>query len=337
MKLGIIGTCYNMGISHIAWGFAEHFDSKTLLYHYKPFHPFPERFENSKMVTKMPTDEDLDWLLDGIDCLLTIETPYNWSVYKKAKEKGVKTILMPMFEWLNRSNPALKYVDLFICPSKTTYEKIEGNKIEVPSEVPIDLKKFKPRKVKKAKTFLHNAGHGGMFGRNATKELVEAFCNVKSNIKLLVNTQNPLNKVIHPKIEYREKNYRNYWEMYGEGDVYILLGKYGVAYLGIQEAMAAGMPIAFTDMEPFNTYLPKEMLIKPGVVNQGTIYAGQKEAVAEFDTAHITERIDEIAQMDLRPFQKRSLELAKERSWDVWQPKYLKIFEDLCENSGKKT
>lgn len=326
MKLGIIGTCYNTGISHIAWGFAEHFESKTLLYDYKPLAKFPERFIEHR-ITKAITDEDIDWLLDGIDVLFTIETPYDWSVYRKAKDRGVKTILMPMVEWLDRGNPNLKYIDLFICPSSSTYETIQGKKVLVPSEVPIDMRKFKQRIVKKPRVFLHNSGHGGIYGRNSTAELLQAIPKVKSDVRFIINSQYPLERVDDPRITYNEQNYKNYWEMYNEGDVYILLGKYGVAYLGIQEAMASGMPIMFTDMKPFNEYLPKELLVKPKEIVKSTIYAGQSEDMAFFDIDEIARKIDEVAQMDLTQFSKQSLAKAKDVSWDVWRAKYTDI---LC-------
>ena len=325
MKLGIIGTCYNTGISHIAWGFAENFDSKTLLVDYKALAKFPLRFPNYRM-TQNIIEEDIDWLLEGIDCLFTIETPYYWSVYQKAKKKGIRTVLMPMYEWLDRSRPELQYIDLFICPSKATFDQIQGNKVQVPCEVPVDLKKFKPRIITQAKTFLHNSGHGGLFGRNSTKELLEAIPLVKSDVRFIINSQYPLNRVDDPRITYNEQNYENYWEMYEEGDVYILLGKYGVAYLGIQEAMATGMPIIFTDMEPFNSYLPKETLIKPREIVASNIFKGQLEPMAFFDVKEIARRIDEIAQMDLTKFSKQSLELARLASWDVWKDKYNSFF-----------
>lgn len=325
MKLGIVGTGYNTGISHIAWGFAENFDSKTLLVHYKDLAMFPERFKEHR-ITAQVTEHDIDWILTGIDCLFTIETPYNWDIYKEAKRRGIRTVLMPMYEWLDRGRPELQYVDLFICPSQTTFEKVKGNKVRVPCEVPIDLRHFEARTVTKAKTFLHNSGHGGLFGRNSTKELLEAIPKVKSDVKFIINSQYPLNKVNDPRITYNEQNYENYWEMYDEGDVYILLGKYGVAYLGIQEAAAAGMPIMFTDMEPFNSYLPKDLLVKPKAIVSTNIYKGQLEDMAFFDIDEIARRIDEVAQMDLTNLSLRSQELAKEASWDTWKDIYYKWF-----------
>ena len=328
IRIGQIGSAYNTGISHISWGFAEHLNAKTLLYDYKPLTMFPERFPNSK-ITKEIVQADIDWLLSDIDVLITVETPYFWDVYRQARAKGIKTVLMPMYEWLDRSRTELQYVDLFICPSESTYHSMWGNKIQVPTEIPVDLTKFTPQIVKKAKVFLHNSGHGGLYGRNSTLELLQAIPMVKSNVRFIINSQYKLDRIDDSRITYTEANIKNYWNLYNGEDVWILPGKYGVAYVGIQEAMASGMPIMFTDMYPFNSYLPKELLIKPASINTIKIYANQAEQSAVHDPAIIAAKIDEVAQMDLTKYSERSLELAKEWSWDVWKDKYIKIFEEL--------
>lgn len=328
MNIGQIGSCYNTGISHISWGFSEHLNAKTLLYDYKDLAKFPERFKNHR-ITKEITQADIDWLLSDIDVLFTVETPYFWDVYHQAKAKGIKTVLMPMYEWLDRSRPELKYIDLFVCPAESTYEAMWGNKIQVPTEVPVDLSKFQPRIVSQARTFLHNAGHGGLYGRNATKELLDAIPLVKSDVRFVINSQYALDKVKDPRITYNEGNVKNYWDLYNGEDVWILPGKYGVAYVGIQEAMASGMPVMFTDMYPFNSYLSKELLIKPVSISTIKIHANQSEPLAVHTAKEIARRIDEVAQMNLTEYSKKSLELAKSWSWDVWKDRYLTIFEEL--------
>lgn len=345
MKYGLIGTCYNMGISHIAQGFAQQLSMKTLLVDNKPFLKFPGRFSHSR-VTKEITQADVDWLLEDIDVLFTIETPYYWGIYKEAKRRGIKTVLMPMIEWLDRRRPELRDIDLFVCPSQDTYDKVPtgAQKIRVPCEVPIDTSKFAKyagRRIKKVRTFLHNSGHGGLYGRNSTSELLKAIKLVSNqDVHFIIRSQYPLaDKPNDPRISYIEGNIENYQDLYIRGDCWIMPAKYGVAFVGLQESMAAGMLPAITDMPPFNTFIPPELRLIPKSVGTSSIHAGQLETYAEQSPELIAQSIDAIAAIP----EKRVLELsvwarrtAQEWSWKTWKPKYEEIFKALCAGQPTK-
>lgn len=108
--------------------------------------------------------------------------------------------------------------------------------------------------------FVHNAGHGGLGGRNGTLEIIEAMRFVRSKIKLIINSQVPF-KCDDPRVEVRVKDYENYWDLWGEGDVFLFPEKFNGLSLPIQETMASGMAIMSTNRYPFNAYLPRELLI----------------------------------------------------------------------------
>lgn len=58
------------------------------------------------------TEEEL---LGQCDTLLFIETPHNWRLIVKARERGIKTILIPMYECTNFPLPY--FPDEVWCPS----------------------------------------------------------------------------------------------------------------------------------------------------------------------------------------------------------------------------
>jgi glycosyltransferase involved in cell wall biosynthesis len=322
MRLGIIAQPYNSGLGNIAWGFAENFDCKCLLYSCKPFTAFPDRFPDHRFVNNI-TKDDIDWLLTDIDALLTIESPYEWSVYKQAKDRGIRTFLAVMGEWLaNRRE--LEYVDTFICPSVET--KVPGKRFDVPCEVPVDLKKFKQKVRNKVRTFLHNSGHGGIYNRNSTPELLRAIPMVKSDVRFVINSQIPLEEIKDHRITYKFGNVENYWNLYNDEDVWIMPARYGYAYLGIQEAMACGMGIMITNRPPFDGYLSGEFLINGHASENSGNFFGGREKISTFNPKGLAEEIDRVAKLDLTPISERSLELAHEWSWEVWKPKYEELF-----------
>jgi hypothetical protein len=338
MRYGLIGTAYNMGISHIAEGFASAFNMKTLIAHYKPYAIFPERFEHHR-ITQNISAADLEWLLSDIDILMAIETPYNWGVFAAAKARGIKVVFLPMIEWLDRKRPELRMVDLFICAAQYTQDRLpKGSRsVVVPSEVPIDTSAFtryQSRSFEKIRTFLHIAGHGGIGGRNSTAELLEAIPLVKNrDVRFIIRSQVLLPKQPHdPRVTFIEGNVREYTDLYAQGDAWIMPWKYGVYPLGLGESMAAGMLPIITDMEPFDDYVRSELLLKPKELIEKTIHAGQRELYAIHDPMLIARKIDEVADISpeyvkgLRAWAKKT---ADAMSWNVWKEKYEAIFASL--------
>lgn len=334
-RYGLIGTCYNAGISNIAWGFAENLNMKTLLVDTKPYAKFPERFANHRF-TKQIDQSDIDWLLQDIDVVMAIETPYNWDVFRQAKERGVKVVFMPMIEWLDRNRPELQHVDMFLSPSKYTTRLLgpimrPGQRLlEIPCELPVDLKKFTRRKITHAHTFLHVGGHGGIGGRNSTLELLKAIKLVKSPAKFIIRSQVPLvGKYDDPRITYIEGNVKNYWELYDQGDVWVMPWKYGAAVLGLQESMAAGLLPLITDMPPFNQFMPHDLLITPKSLEWRTWHAGQKEIYAEQSPELIAQKIDEMYNKDIRQLLNWAKTTSEMWSWNILAFEISTAFDEL--------
>jgi len=189
--------------------------------------------------------------------------------------------------------------------------------------VPVDITKLNPRIRKRAEIYVHNAGNGGLGGRNGTKELLEALQYVKSPIKLILRSQVPLKVPNDPRIDYRQGTFDNIWD---EGDVFVFPEKFNGLSLPIQEAFASGMVVMSTDRYPFNTWLPKEPLIP--VDNY------KKEKIAcEFDSAvlspiKIAETIDSFYGRDIVELSKRGVDWGVDNSWTKLKPIYEKYFRD---------
>jgi len=183
--------------------------------------------------------------------------------------------------------------------------------------VPVDITKLNPRIRKRAEIYVHNAGNGGLGGRNGTKELLEALQYVKSPIKLILRSQVPLKVPNDPRIDYRQGTFDNIWD---EGDVFVFPEKFNGLSLPIQEAFASGMVVMSTDRYPFNTWLPKEPLIP--VDNY------KKEKIAcEFDSAVLSPKtiantIDSFYGRDIVELSTRGITWGQENSWQNLKEKY---------------
>lgn len=268
-----------------------------------------------------PHNLDEDELLEKSDVLLFFETPFNWKLIPKARELGKKTVLMPMYECT--TNPLPYNPDLLLNNSKLE-QKLYPQGIEVTTPV-----NPKWRLREKALVFVHNAGNGGLGGRNGTRELLEAMQYVKSPIKLIVRSQIPIKQIDDPRIEYRIGD-ADFETLYDEGDIFIFPEKFNGCSMPIQEAYACGMPIMCGARYPMTEWLPNELLIP--------VAGYKKERIStEFDCAvfnptDIAKTIDSWYNRDITQYSLLGKKWGEENNWQVWSKKYKQILENLCQN-----
>lgn len=248
--------------------------------------------------------EHIDDLLE-CDTILMFETPFDWKIIVRAREKGVKTVLMPMYECTNFPLPY--FPDVVISPSLLDQQYYPESEF-VPVPVP---KSIKWRKREKASVFVHNAGNGGLGGRNGTKELLEAMKHVKSDIKLIIRSQVPIKEVKDPRIEYRIGQFDDIW---AEGDVFIFPEKFNGLSLPIQEAFASGMAVMTSDRFPNNTYLPTDLLIPVSKYVKERTYCIFDKAI--IDPIDIAKTIDKWHNKSIEEYSLKGLKFKQEYSWE---------------------
>ncbi len=287
--LGLIARADNSGLGNMSWELARHI-----------------RFDQIQVVSNGRYKRYLDRFYNLVDRLTTdvtvaIETPYQSQFWHGRK------VLIPMYEC---SHPGfVKIADKVISVSLLD-KKIYPDSTFLPWPIALDRIKYKKRG--KLKTLIHNAGHGGLGGRNGTQELIEAMGLVKSSVKLVINSQVPF-EVSNPNIEIRVQDLENYWEVWGEGDAFIFPEKFNGLSLPIQEAMAAGYPIISTNRFPFNAYLPKDILIPPaGFVTQQIARTFEAAVLRPQD---IAETIDRLAGKNLGVYSEKMHWLSELYSW----------------------
>lgn len=316
----------NSGLGTMSWEFAKHLKpSKVLLVQNRVFQTFPERY--AEFETKLaPNQSDFgvlrDWITD-VDVLVAIETPYDWLTFQRARDKGVKTRLITMCEMQDRN---LRYPpDLFVCPSKLDLDLMPAPKKFL--EFPVNTEVLRWQERKTAKTFIHAGSHGGVAGRKGTSLFMEAIKYVKSDVKFIIYSWGDIVSN-DPRLEIRVQNFKNYWQMWREGDVLVYPQNFNGICLPIVEAMSCGLGVITTDIYPFNEYMPKELLFKPKEMYKARINSGTYEMdAALIDPKTLAEKIDEVASMDLTTVSNYGREWAVEHSWGKMLPKWKQILK----------
>jgi glycosyltransferase involved in cell wall biosynthesis len=244
------------------------------------------------------------------DRLIFMETVFNWRIIAEARRRGIKTILITHYECT--PDPLPWYPDVLVAPSSTDLEYFPSAvRINIPVEYPWKLRK-------RARVFVHNAGHGGLGGRNGTKELLEAMQYVKSPIKLLVRTQNGSLRSDDPRVEiiHGSVPYESLWSV---GDVCILPEKFGGSFLPMQEAFASGMPVMASNRDN-NHWLPKELLIPVSSYKEDRISTKFQSAI--IDPKEIARMLDFWYDKDITEYSKMGKKWAEDNSWEKLKPLY---------------
>ena len=163
---GAVVFAVESGLGRQAKQFYDHgiFDT-VLIQKHSSYTEHPEWYSNRV--------NNFEELLNKVTEIWFFETPFDWKYIVRAREKGVKTVFVAMYECTQYPLPYFPDVILGGSVLETEFFNAKHINVPVPDEII-----WKQRKT--AKVFVHNAGHGGLHGRNGTKELLKAMECVKT-------------------------------------------------------------------------------------------------------------------------------------------------------------
>lgn len=355
-----------MGISTVARGFGDYVGYRKTLslslgrpedgdYPFWYTHPAYRRAENRHLkigpgpshaqAGDLISDDDVHWLLDGVDALLVWETTYRGDILPLAGQRGIRVYHVPNHEFLWTWHPHYEHVTRFLCYSMLEFEACR----EFPRcqlSCPVDTARIPFRLRSRARVFVHNAGHGG-FGRNQTQAIVDAWRLLRSPARLLLRSiyrENvPAGAWDLPQIKVEVGAPADYWRLWDEGDVLLFPTAYSGAALPMREAMAAGMPPVVSRLWPhcgdvagrpgelperlqelaFDTTLRPIMRI--GEVQQAAL---QREVTAAIVSPEaIAERVDALYDARIAELSKTCRAWSGERSWERVAGEWVKAMQ----------
>lgn len=304
-KIGAVVLATEQGLGYLAKSFFDHGLIDRVY-----VHPHTSRKTHREWYAGATVDKLED--LFSCESILFFEEAFYWKLIPQARERKIRTVFMVMYECTR--NPMPYVPDMILNPSALD-QKYYPQGIQV--TVPVDAK-WKLRT--KAQVFVHNAGNGGLGGRNGTRELIEAMKYVKSPIKLIIRSQVPIQEHHDPRIEYRIGTFDDIWS---EGDVFVFPEKFNGLSLPLQEAYASGMLVMAGDRFPINEWLPKEPLIP--------VSGYRKEKISvEFDSAiyspeEIARNIDLWYNVDIESYSRMGKEWGERNSWSALKGEYKKL------------
>lgn len=274
-RVGLVGWNTASGLGYLNRDLACHFPLEKWLV---PTHPrFPTlpppatafRVDGARL--DLSEQEQKAWLR-GLDWLVFTELPYLPRLVSRARELGIRTACVPMWECTDLETDWLHLTDLMICPTRHTYDLFSNWKrrfgfawqlVYVPW--PVDLDRFRFRRRKRCERFLFVNGTGGcratgadgkltQYRRKGLDIVLEAARRLRP-IPFLVYSQVHERLPIPDNVELRYPPAQNE-RLYDEGDVCVQPSRWEGLGLQLLECQAAGLPLVTTDAPPMNELQP---------------------------------------------------------------------------------
>lgn len=403
MRVGTLCFATDQGLGVLAKQFYDHgivSEVRVVRHGRHPTHEewYPGAVQVTDLRDRRQRADTAAWV-ESLDFFLAFETPFWWELFDTARSAGVRTALMPMHECTPEGLPGVP--DAFLCPSLLDLECFVSDPLRpqvragkpppflpwdgagafrcywTPVPAPCDpgrdsdcpcLHKVPWRLRERAEVFVHNAGHGGLRGRNGTREFLEALRYVQTPVRVVLRSQesiaNRLDVPGHVELTWREGT-TDYAALYDAGDVFVFPEKFNGLSLPLQEARAAGLLVLATDRFPVNTWLPRwlefsctckapsdvwavNVCSDPCLVCRDTgrypvpalipIAGSHRTRVGppyrEFEEVEVSSQeiarlIDRWHGRDVRDYSLAGREWAVANSWKVWGPSYRALLEEL--------
>jgi glycosyltransferase involved in cell wall biosynthesis len=267
---------------------------------------------------------DVEKFLRSVDVVLFFETPFDWSFADRCRAKGIKTVLMPMYEWFP-TNPS-HHFDKYLCPSLLDVNYFPGQPFLVP---PVDPGTWRQRA--RAKRFLHNSGNIGHRNHKGTVELLQAIPFLRPEIQLTIRSQQVEGfkrlraqyPSSHPGVTFELENVE-YSKLFDDYDVLVAPEKFNGLSLPLQEAFAAGLLVITTDRFPMSTWLPTAPLIPVERYSQARVGSGYNAFdEAEVSPAKIAATMNAWYDQDITEYSLAGREWANQHSWAALRDSFL--------------
>lgn len=288
-----------------------------------------EWYKDAHLIRGIPKNDQLDQILHDTDVLLTAETPYNQSLYNRAKELGVKTVCVENPEFFDQFKyPDFPLPDMVILPSVWKEQEIRdyceplGVRVEQIHH-PVDREEFPFTERHTAKP-IHIAGKPAANDRNGTWDYMNACPDGR------VTTQSD-DLAWNIRKRYRNSNVftniMNPLRIYEMGDVLVLPRKYGGNCLPLNEALSTGMPVIMPDISPNDHILPKEWLVPAKVV--GFFEPRGRVDIYECDPDALRAKIEWFKTQDMKEQSQIANKIADSISWETLKPKWEEALRSL--------
>ena len=281
--------------------------------------------------------------LEGLDVMITAETPYTYEAWNWAKLLGVKTICQPNWELFDGLiQPNMPHPDLYMMPSywhlEDMKERFTNTDYMPPPTIEEDFEQVREINFKRTgkRRFVHVVGKPAIYDRNGWGAIMDALPQAKADFELVVFAQKEITGYSDPRVKYHIFDIDDQTDLYRDFDALILPRRYGGLCLPMNEALMSGLPVIMTDISPNNKVLPKQWLLPSAITAQ---FEG-RSTIDVYSPDNLAAKLDELCKLpdhQFRNLKQRALKIGRDNySQKVLLSKYKKIILELTGSQDKK-
>jgi glycosyltransferase involved in cell wall biosynthesis len=269
MKIGLFGFNTAQGLGYVNRDIAKHLgiDRWIIPKHSRfPMLPTIDSVDNFVVSKKTISEQTARQWLGGLDALLFVETAKSLEYMPRlCRVMGIKTVCVPMVEWLRTDQDWTRYVDLWLAPTAFSYSQLLTLRVRGQVKYcpwPIDTGAFEFRQRQRCERFVYAHGNGGPHDRKGGTIVAEA-ARLAPEIPLIVYSQvqdgylSGVNRDVDwpATVEFRGST-ATPADLYRDGDVFVMPSRFDGLGLQLYECQAAGMPLIATDGPPMSEANP---------------------------------------------------------------------------------
>lgn len=361
LRVGSLVYATDQGLGYLAKSFYDNgvlTDVMMIAHGSRPMHQEWYPGHGSINSLRSPSDrERIQEFCHSVDVMVFFETPFIWELIPFCQQHKIGTVLIPMYECMPRELPHVP--DKIISPSLLDQQYYPSSQfINIPAPNPQDI----PWRLRShAQVFVHNAGHGGLKGRNGTAEVLEALEYIESPAKVIIRSQESLYQTAnHRQVAQltnplTRKGQELRWggedisplermldirsgtvprsELYAEGDCLLFPERFNGLSLPLQEAYSAGMMVMCGKRFPMTEWLPKGPMIEvKEYVKECVSPRCHEYDSARYDPREIARNIDLWYGQDISTYSNFGRIWGEMNSWQILKPKWM---EAIC-NAARK-
>lgn len=344
MKIGLLAYSTDTGLGRQTYDFYKYMDpAKTLVVDLSAINKLPthhDRYPGARIAKGIPTQEDCNWLLDGVDLVFMAETPLNYYLIQEANRRKIPTVLQPNFEFTDYFlQRGLPQPTVFALPTTWNIQQFKPQYFKRVAHlpVPVDTAVLPPRSIKRANIFFHIAGRPAIHDRNGTLAFIKAaqLCYVDApKAQFVIYCQQPTREIVEAlrgtKIELIE-SVPNHGQLYTRGEVLVLPRRFGGLCLPAQEAVGSHIPVLMPNISPNNDWLPQRWLVPVAPTTNVFRPRGLPIKVYDVDIVQLAAHMI-VLHHDagtVVEFHEQAKKMARVMSWEAMQVKYQEFLERL--------
>lgn len=281
------------------------------------------------------TDNNVLRFLPGLNKVLTAETFYSHYLVKWANQRNIETYQMFNYEFCEHlHNDRLPLPYKWLAPSYWKLDEMKdkfGNVEYLPPPLfEDDFAEIRQVNKTRSRRYLHIIGRFATHDRNGTNDIINALQLTKSDFKLTIHSQEPINITnIDNRVQVLTDNLPDHRDIYKGYDALILPRRYGGLCLPMNEALMSGLPVIMPNIEPNNKILPSEWLVDAKVFNSFT--ARTAIDVYASDAGHLASKLDWLSNMsddEMLKVKQQAFKLAlKHYESETLRPEYQRILD----------